>query len=330
MNAGKNKYLFTVGIFTLLALAILTVAIWMLGGQHKSFEKKFPVKGIFEDVNGLKVGDNVWFSGVKIGIISSIALTDEGNVLITMSIEKKSRKYIHQDSKIKIGSDGLIGNKIVVIYGATKTSPLIADNDYLSGKDTPGTSAMLSVLDSSSRNLLQITNNLKEISNQILTGKGTLNTLLNDSTLSTQLKYTVSGARAAMADFSHTAAGSEEVMNNLVEFSNRLNKEGTLVNNLLSDTVSYNKVSGGISRLEAAIDTLSRFSDNLKKASDALNKNNNNVVNSLLYDATTANQLKSTISNLDSASDKLKVDLEAVRHNFLLRGYFKKKKQDSH
>lgn len=319
MKAGKNKQLFIVGIFSVLAIAILITAVLTIGEQHKSFEKKFPVKTVMTDVNGLKVGDNVWFAGVKIGIIKNIDITDKGQVLVTMSIEKKARKHIHLDSHTKLGTDGLIGNKIIMISAGSAASPLIANNGYL--QSDAGASDMMAILDSASKNLVQITHNLKDISQRILTGKGMLTALLNDSIMAANLQYTLHDARGAMAQV-HT--GSGKVMDNLSSFSTRLNRSGTLVNNLLTDTTSYENISESITKLKATMDTLALFSENLKKASEALN-DSNHATGVLLHDRAAAEQLRSTLRNLDSSSIKLKEDLEAVRHNFLFRGYFKKK-----
>ncbi|MBC9909505.1 MlaD family protein [Chitinophaga varians] len=319
MKAGKNRQLIIVGIFSVLAVIILVAGVLMLGEQHKSFERKFPVKTILPDVNGLKVGDNVWFAGVKIGIIKSIDLTDDGRVLVTMSIETKARKHIHQDSYTKLGTDGLIGNKIITISGGAAATPLIADNGYLRGN--AGASDMMDVLDSASKNLVQITKNLRDVSQRILTGKGTLTALLNDSVMAGNLQYTLQDAKGAMAQI-HT--GSGKVMDNLSAFSTRLNRSGTLVNNLLTDTTSYENISKSITQLKATMDTLVLFSKNLKKASESLNSRQG-VTGVLLNDEAAAEHLRSTLNNIDSSSIKLKEDLEAVRHNFLFRGYFKKK-----
>lgn len=320
MKAGKTRQLFIVSIFSLLAIAILAAAIWTLGAQHKSFERKFPVKTVMSDVNGLKTGDNIWFAGVKIGIVKSIDITDDGRVLVIMSIEAKARKHIRRDAHTKLGTDGLIGNKIIMISAGSATSPPIANNDYL--QSDAGAGDMMTTLDSAGKNLIQITGNLKVISQRILTGKGALTALLNDSAMATNLKYTLSDARGAMSEI-HT--GSRNVMDQLSSFSHRLNRSGTLVNSLLTDTTSYDNVTAGIAKLKVAIDTLALFSENLKRASEALN-NSNRVTGVLLHDEAAAAQLRNTLRNLDSSGTKLKEDLEAIRHNFLFRGYFKKKK----
>ena len=242
---------------------------------------------------------------------------------------KKTESLIHKDSKVKIGADGLIGNTIIVIYGGTKKSPLVANADFLLSEKSAGTKDMLATLDESSRNLLIITKNLKDISSNILKGKGTLATLLNDPTLPQNIKFAMSDLKSTMANFKTTSVQGEKVLKNLVDFSSRFNKEGTLVNDLVTDTVVFNNLRGSVTELNKTLNTISAFSDNIKKASEALNEKDN-TAGVLLHDEQVASHLKSIINNLDSASHKLDEDLQAIQHNFLFRRYFKKKglKQD--
>src|SRR5882757_8238268 len=113
----KNNRPVVVGIFVLLGLAILVVTIFTLGGDKKTFVKTFTIHAVFDDVNGLIKGSNVWFSGVKVGTVKSINFSGNSRVEIAMNIEKDVQSHIRKNAMAKIGSDGFIGNKIVIIYG---------------------------------------------------------------------------------------------------------------------------------------------------------------------------------------------------------------------
>ena len=126
-----NKRAITVGIFIFIALAIFIAGVLALGGQNKTFANTFSVRAIFNDVNGLQAGNNIWLSGVKIGTIKKIGFISDAQVEVIMNIEEKYQQYIHKDSKAKVGSDGLIGNRIIVIYGGTPQAPLAQTGDVL-------------------------------------------------------------------------------------------------------------------------------------------------------------------------------------------------------
>src|SRR6476659_9442164 len=125
MKPGNNRRGIIVGIFIFLGLAIFIIAVLTLGTQHKTFEKAISVKAIFDNVNGLQKGNNIWYAGVKVGTIKKVMLTGNSLVEVTMNIEEHSSKFIRKDALAKISSDGLIGNKIIVIYGGNPQYPTI-------------------------------------------------------------------------------------------------------------------------------------------------------------------------------------------------------------
>ena len=116
MRPTNNRRAVVVGIFILIGLAIFILTILTLGSQKKTFERSITVTSFFDNVNGLQKGNNVWFSGVKVGTIDKVTLTGKGQVKVDMNIEKHSRQFIRKDAKAKISTDGLIGNKIIEIY----------------------------------------------------------------------------------------------------------------------------------------------------------------------------------------------------------------------
>lgn len=325
MTTFKNNRPVIVGIFILLGLAILVVTIFTLGGQKKTFVKSYTIYAVFNDVGGLIKGGNVWFSGVKVGTVKNITFYQNSQVLVTMNIEKEAQSHIHKDAMAKIGSDGLIGNKIVIIYGGSENMPQAEANDLLHVENIAGTDDMLATLQANNKNLLEITNDFKRISKKIDSGKGTLATLLNDPAMANKLSNTFDNLQATASNFKAVSINSKDVLLNLKDFSNKINKPGNSINDVVTDTVMYASIKGTLFQLKKAADAVTIFTGNLEKASERLNQDNN-VVGVLLNDSLTAASIKITLKNLETSSQKLDADLEALQHNFLLRGYFRKKK----
>jgi phospholipid/cholesterol/gamma-HCH transport system substrate-binding protein len=316
-----------VGIFIFLGLIILVVAVFTLGNQKKTFVKAFPVNAVFNDVGGLQEGNNVWFSGVKVGVVKKVSFYGSFQVLVTMNIEKNAASHIHKDAKAKIGSDGLIGNKIVIIYGGGITTAPVAKDDFLKVEKALSTEDMLVTLQANNKNLLEITNSFKSITKKIDSGNGTVATLLNDGALSNKLRVTVSNLQATTANFEAAALNSRDVISNLKTFTSKLNTPGSLSNDLVSDTTVFSNLRSTVIKLRESANTASQILDNLKATGENLNRKDN-AAGVLLNDADVAASLKSTIKNLEAGSQKLNEDLEALQHNFLLKGYFKKKAKE--
>lgn len=321
MMNKKNKRAITVGIFICLGLAIFIVAIFTLGGEKKTFSKKFPLKTTFADISGLQEGDNIWFSGVKIGTVKKIDLEGNAKVVLTLNIDEKAQPYIKKDSKVKLSSDGFIGNKLVVIFGGTPTAPAVQANDLLQSVTLASTEDMFTTLQSNNQNLLAITSDFKEISRKINSGQGTLASLINNNDAVQKLN-------ATLENFRKTSLASEKAINDISAFTAELNDSTHAVHQLVTDTIMANVLRGSIVQLREATYTASQFVNQLNSAVDQLN-DPTSPLGVLLKDQNSAEQLKQTISNLQSGSQKLDEDLEAVQHNFLLRSYFKKKEKDS-
>lgn len=326
MKTFKNNRPVIVGIFILLGIVILVVTIFTLGGQKKTFVRTFTINAIFNDIGGLQTGANIWFSGVKVGTVKKISFYGDSQVQVTMNIEQIAESHIHKDAKAKIGSDGLIGNKIVIIYGGSPSKPQVEKNDFLSVEKSLSTDDMLATLQENNKNLLEITKDFKSISKKIDSGEGTLATLLNDPTIARKLSASTDNLQETLANLKTVSVGSKNVLANLQDFSGKLNKKGNSINDLASDTVVYKSVKATLAQLNEASNSVTRFTANLKTVSDKLNQKDN-AVGVLLNDSETAASMKITLKNLESGSKKLDEDLEALQHNFLLKRFFKKKEK---
>ena len=324
MTNIKNNRPVIVGIFILLGIIILVVTIFTLGGQKKTFVRTFTINAIFNDVSGLQSGSNVLFSGVKVGTVKKIDFYGDSQVQVTMNIEREAESHIHKDAKAKIGSDGLIGSKIVIIYGGNVSKPQVEKNDFLRVENGLSTDDMMATLQENNKNILEITKDFKSISKKINSGEGTLATLLNDPAIARKLSAAADNLQETLANLKTVSEGSKNVLVNLQDFSGKLNKKGNLMNDLASDTVVYRSVKQTLAELNNASNSVTKFTANLKTVSDKLNQKDN-AVGVLLNDTETAASMKVTIKHLESGSKKLDEDLEALQHNFLLRRFFKKK-----
>jgi phospholipid/cholesterol/gamma-HCH transport system substrate-binding protein len=322
----KNKRSVIVGIFVLLGIAILIVTIFTLGAQKKTFVKSFTLNAVFSNVAGLLKGSNIWLFGVKVGTVKKISFYGDAQVLVTMSIELDAEPHIHKGAFAKISSDGLIGNKIIVIYGGDSTSPIIEKNDFLVVEQSISTDDMLATLQRTNQNLLAITTDFKSISKKIDSGKGTIAKLINDATMADKIGSTIDHLQTTMGNLNAASVDSKLVLANLTHFTAKLNTPGNSVNDLVSDTAFYNNIKITLTQLQSSAKNVVQLTANLQATTSKLNQQNN-PVGVLLNDSSAANNLKTTLKNLESSTQKLDEDLEALQHNFLLRGFFRKKEK---
>ena len=317
MKAIQNKRAVIVGIFILVGVAIFMGALITLGKQKKTFTKGILVKAVFDNVNGLQAGNNIWFSGVKVGTVKKLQLTPNARVIVDMNIDKKTKDFIHEDAKAKIGSDGLIGNKIVIIYGGTPTAPAIKANDILKVEAALSTEEMMNSLQENNKNLLAITSDFKMISRRLASGEGTVGRLLTDDSFMDQLQATAGTLQKASANI-------QALSSNMAAYTAKFQTKGVLANDLVSDTTIFKSLRSSVAQIQEASDNAKELTNNLKMVSQKIN-DSSNTVGVLLHDQGTADNLRATIENLQSGTQKFDEDMEALQHNFLFRGLFRKK-----
>ncbi|MFC7526216.1 MlaD family protein [Parapedobacter sp. GCM10030251] len=321
MSATENKRSIIVGLFVLVGLVILVAGILVLGGQQNRFSKNVRVSTVFNDVSGLKAGNNVWFSGVKIGTIKSITFKNLKQVEIVMAIEEKSHEYIRKDAVAKIGSESFIGNKLIVIEGGSSDAPPIEEGDVLQSAEEGGLDAMLSTLQVNNENLAIITKNFSELSARIARGEGAVGAVLTDSLMAIHI-------RQMIANLDRTASNTAAASQALNQLTGKLNTEGTLINDLLTDTVVYGNLQSAVAQLQGITQTASALVTNLNQTASKLDEKDN-VAGVLLNDPESAETIKQTLLNLEQSTEKLDQNMEALQHNFLFRGFFRKQRKQA-
>src|ERR1035437_3776550 len=252
MSEPSDKRGIIVGLFILIGIAILIAGILIIGNLHETFKQKMRVVVLFEDVNGLQVGNNVWFSGVKIGTVNNLEFYGKSQVKVTFKIETKVQTNIRKDAKVKISTDGLIGNKILVIYGGSPLASEVQEDDTLGVEKTFSSEDMMNTLQDNNNNLKSITTDFKVISKKLVNGEGTIGKLLRDSSVYTNID-------AATASLQQASAKAEQLIASLSTLSSGLNKKGTLANQLVTDTVVFNSMKNSILKLHSIADTATVF-----------------------------------------------------------------------
>lgn len=313
MNESPNKRAIIVGVFVLVGIIFLLAGILMIGNIHQTFSTKMQVTTVFDDVNGLQKGSNIWFSGVKIGTVRRVEFYGNRQVKVVMNINEDAQQYIRKDAKVKVSTDGFIGNKILVIYGGSANAPAVIQGDTLGVEKMTSTEDMLNTLQENNLNLVAITKDFKTISKDLVDGRGSIGKLLKDESVYANIN-------SASASLKSASDRAQVLMSSLSSFSSGLNKKGTLANQLVTDTVVFNSLKKSVKNLNNITDTASILVRNLNNST----RSSKTPIGVLLNDEATGANLKATMKNLESGSKKLDQDLEALQHSFLLRRYFKK------
>jgi phospholipid/cholesterol/gamma-HCH transport system substrate-binding protein len=206
MQNKKTGNKIKLGIFVSASMALLIAGIYFIGQRQQLFSKTFRVSGVFKDISGLEIGNNVRFSGINVGVVDDIEQITDTTVRVDMMINEDTRKFMKKNVKAIIGSDGLMGNKIVTIVpGGAGKQPLV-DNDIIETAQAISMDEILGKLKVTADNAAIITDNLAVVMQNIRAGKGTIGKLLMDSTMAGNVSQ-------AMVNIKQGAGGFKENMN---------------------------------------------------------------------------------------------------------------------
>ena len=304
------------GIFVLAGLVLFMAAVFLVGSENNLFNKTFTTHAIFRNVEGLKEGDNVWLSGVKIGTVKEVKIVKEGRVVVTLNLKDRQNKFIKKDATAFIGSDGLVGSKIVIIKPGTN-SAIIDDTDTIGATSPADTQELINIAKDVGDNTRSLTNDLRELANKINEGKGIVGELLNDGQFARDLRTTATKIRETT---SQTSKASEELHAILY----KLNNGNGLINKLSTDTSLNYVLDQTFTNVKEVSKNSAELSNGLQQLIKKMNSGDN-AINVLLADSLFADKLRTTLDNAQMASGKLDENMEALQHNFLFRGYFRKK-----
>lgn len=315
-----NSQKFQLGVFVLISSILFVTLIYFIGQGQNMFKKTYTLSTYFQNVNGLQRGNNVHYSGINIGVVSEVLMINDTTIKVSMGIDEKAFHHIKKNAIATIGSDGLVGNRIVNIVPGKGNATPVNNKDVIPSFSKIGADDILNTLSATNENAAILVADLLKITHSISNGKGTLGVLLNDTIMANDLKISVKNLKAA----SYRTSQSMKELNEFITKVKHNNQ--TVLGVLVNDTLSGAKLKSTIAHLEKSGEEINELS---KKANTLLDKLNSpdNSINYISQDSTLTNQLKSIIENIDQGTDKFNQNMEALKHSFLTRKYFKKEEK---
>jgi len=194
-----------IGAFVLAGLAVLVMAVFLIGNKKGLFSATFHVHGMFKNVNGLQVGNNARFAGINVGVVEAIEIMNDTTVKVILSIDDDVRKFIKKDAKLSIGSDGLMGDKLVIISpGGAETNEMVKNGDQLVGVNPFDVDKIIKKMTGIADNAGNLIAGLSSIVDKVNHGKGSVGRLLNNDKMARDLEGTVNQAKTTMANVHNT------------------------------------------------------------------------------------------------------------------------------
>lgn len=350
-NSKKNNI--RLGFFVGIGIIIFILGIYYIGSQGSLFSKNILISGVFKDISGVKIGNDVRFSGINIGTVSKVEILNDSLVRIDLAIQQDVKQFIRKNSQMEIIPEGLMGNKVVNIYAGSRDTDIITDGDFLETIEAVQIDKILRQLNYSSTNTAIITRNVAEITDKINKGEGAFGKIFADESFANNLSK-VAERTAVLSD-------------NFAEITSKISKEEGTIGMLLSDTILAQKIFAAGENLQISTQNLATItaqvnegkgilgelftdttfttgltragknldyttektkiiSDNLVKITDEINEGQG-LISRLLYDTAFADSIEITIQNVNKGAKEVEEAAFVVKRNWLIRLFSKKEKK---
>ena len=200
------------GAFVLVSLLLLLIIIFVIGKQKNMFGGTFSVHADFKNISGLKEGNFVRYAGINVGNVDNISIINDTTVAVTMILQKNIRPYIKEDVTASIGSDGLMGDKLVVISSGNYSSPVVKEGGKLKASNPVDIDRIVNNLSKISDNAEALTGSLASVMMKINNGEGSFGRLINDDKLVKNLEGTLSSAQETVGTVKKAASSATDNM----------------------------------------------------------------------------------------------------------------------
>lgn len=307
------------GVFVVAGIFFLILMLYMIGKNENFFGAKISLKAHFRNTQGLLPGNNIRYSGIEVGTVRSVSILNDTTIEVVMMIKENMRHYIRQNAIASIGTDGLMGNKLVNITPSEGAAPFVKEGDILASRKPLDTEEMMRVLSETNNDIAVIAEDLKK-SIQRINNSTALWNLLGDETIPDNL-------RSSMVQVRNATTGVNTMVGELQMVVDHVQSGRGALGTVLYDTAFSRNLSEALVKVRSIGEQADSLSNQISLlASDIQHdvQRGDGVVNALLKDEDITNKLNNSLENLEKGTESFQQNMEALKNNFLFRGYFRK------
>jgi phospholipid/cholesterol/gamma-HCH transport system substrate-binding protein len=307
------------GVFVLGGMLFLVILLYMIGKNRNLFGDTYILKARFENIQGLVAGNNVRFSGIQTGTVKRIKILSDTVIEITMIIETRMKKIIRKNAIVSIGTDGLVGNKVINIVPSRQPSALAEEGDILSSRKSVDTEEMLQTLSKTNNDVAIIASELKSTVQRI-SSSSALWDILNDKSIPQDLRMAVANIRKATARAGNMV---DELFTIINDVKNGKGSAGVL----LTDTAFSHNLNAAILKIKSVGDEADTLASEITKVVESIQHDLNKgkgTAHALLKDSLMAVKLNTSLESIQKGTEGFNQNMEALKHSIFFRGYFRK------
>jgi phospholipid/cholesterol/gamma-HCH transport system substrate-binding protein len=317
-------------------LILFASGLFFIARRHNLFGPNLEIYTEFDRLNGLQKGAKVRVSGMDAGEVleTQVPSVPEGRFRLKLRIAERFRVLLRGDSIATIRTPGLTGSSFVEIQKGTKHSPELAPGGTIPGME-PFELSDLVQLGGDVLRLVQTNISSLQVSTQRALRSIDLAANHTDRAVlaaGAELQKLLFSARQTSEEAGRTIAEIERgdgTIGKLLKDPALADLLDQTVRNANQSAANLNQASSQLNTTAAEFqkrDLLGRVQamiENSRQLTETLNRAITKLTNSSLASESTAADLRDTIANAREAMVNLAENTEALKHNFLLRRFFK-------
>lgn len=307
------------GIFVIAGLLFLILLLYMIGRTENLFGSTFRLRAHFGNVQGLTAGNNVRYAGIQVGTVRKVSILNDTLIEVVMLIETDMKKIIRKNAVVAIGTDGLMGNRVLNISPSPSPALPVEENDILPVKGTVEIDEMLQTLARTNDDVAIIATQLKKTVIRI-NESSAIWEIANDKSLPQHLRHSLRNISTATAKADHWISDLQSILDDIKQ------GKGTLGAVLTDSSLAIS--------LRQAVDKLQQVGDDADSLAVSIKSLVNNIrtdidgrkgtIHTLLRDTLLAKNIQESIQQIQQGTESFNEVMEALKHNFLFRGYFRR------
>jgi len=307
------------GVLVTIGTLLFILSMYFIGDKQNFFGSTFRVNAVFNNVNGLRKGNNVRVAGIDVGTVRSIEILTDSSVRVEMILNRDVQRFIKKDAVAIIGTDGLMGNKIVNIGSGTLGAEPVEEGATIPTFEVFNTDAILRTLSKTNVNVAIVADNLAEAIQNMNAGKGTIGKLITDTTLAYNLTQVLANVRVL-------SEHAQEISGTVNRTLAKMDLEDRIEGSVLTDTTLAHDLRQIIGDLSKASHNAETVTADLKQVIAQV-KEGEGTVGHLVTDTAVSAALERSLLQIEEGAKGFNENMEALKHNFLLRSYFKKEEK---
>lgn len=320
-----------VGLFVTAAVALFGAGLFLIGDQHKAFHRHIVFYTNFQSVDGLPKGAKVRVGGMDAGEVQTIQIpsSPEQKFRLKMNVDDSLHGLIREDSVVTVETEGIVGDKYLLIHHGTEHAPLAPADSTLQSKEP---FEITKLLEQAQGIMTQAGTTLNGLQGTMTDLNRHLDTTLDTATGTMKNVNSVvldvrngKGAAGLLLEDKATAADVRQSLANVRQTTEKLDDSSTRVDNLLSDVQSRQLIP----KIDDTLTAAKSASQNLDQTSQQVNTTLKAAFGQDQYGEDAGSNLQQSLTSLNQASGNLTDDTEALKHEFFFKGFFKHRGYDT-